>query len=109
MPIYEYRCARCGNTMEILQKVSDPPPATCPTCEATGSLDRLVSRTSFQLKGGGWYSDLYGSVKKDGKGNTSDTAAAPASPAEKPGAPATPAAPTAAPAPAKPSGSGTGG
>lgn len=104
MPIYEYRCRQCGNTMEILQKASDPPPTTCPTCEATSSLDRLVSRSSFQLKGGGWYSDLYGSVKKDGKGDTSDTAAAPATPAEKPGAPA---APSATPAPAKPSGSGT--
>lgn len=104
MPIYEYRCRQCENTMEILQKASDPPPTTCPKCEATSSLDRLVSRSSFQLKGGGWYSDLYGSVKKDGKGGTSDTAAAPATPAEKPGAPA---APSAAPAPAKPSGSGT--
>lgn len=65
MPIYEYRCQSCGATHETMQKVSDPPPAACPSCAAMNTLERLVSRTSFQLKGGGWYSDLYGSVKKE--------------------------------------------
>jgi putative FmdB family regulatory protein len=65
MPIYEYRCQRCGHTLEVMQKVSDPPPDPCPKCSAVKAMERLVSRTSFQLKGGGWYSDLYGSPKKD--------------------------------------------
>lgn len=64
MPIYEYKCEKCGKEMEVMHKVSDPAPAECPECQARGSLQRLVSRTSFQLKGGGWYSDLYGSPKK---------------------------------------------
>lgn len=66
MPIYEYRCQKCGHQLEIMQKVSDPAPEKCPSCGADTSLERLMSRTSFQLKGGGWYSDLYGSTKKDG-------------------------------------------
>ena len=65
MPIYEYRCQKCGHELEVMQKISDPAPDPCPKCGAAQSLERLVSRSSFQLKGGGWYSDLYGSTKKD--------------------------------------------
>lgn len=66
MPIYEYSCQSCGKTIDVLQKVSDPTPEACTACGATGSLTKLVSRSSFVLKGGGWYADLYGSTKKDG-------------------------------------------
>ena len=69
MPIYEYTCSSCGKLTDILQKVSDPAPGTCPQCNAEGTLSKLVSRTSFVLKGGGWYSDLYSSSKKDGGGS----------------------------------------
>ncbi|HSN91063.1 MAG TPA: zinc ribbon domain-containing protein [Anaeromyxobacteraceae bacterium] len=62
MPIYEYVCEACGRLTETMQKVADPPPASCPECGG-GPLARLVSRTTFQLKGGGWYSDLYASPK----------------------------------------------
>jgi putative FmdB family regulatory protein len=62
MPIYEYACAKCGELTEVLAKVDDAPPAKCPHCGAK-KLSRVVSRSSFQLKGGGWYSDLYGSKK----------------------------------------------
>ena len=65
MPIYEYRCQKCGHDLEVMQKVNDPAPDSCPKCGAVQAMERLVSRTSFQLKGGGWYSDLYGSAKKD--------------------------------------------
>ena len=65
MPIYEYVCESCGRLSERMQKLGDPPPATCPECGAR-PLARLVSRTTFQLKGGGWYSDLYASPKKKG-------------------------------------------
>lgn len=74
MPIYEYRCEQCDNTIDVLQKVSDPPPATCAQCGAEHSLKRKVSRTSFVLKGGGWYADLYGSPKKDSKGSEDSSA-----------------------------------
>lgn len=64
MPIYEYSCESCGNTVDVMQKVNDPGPAQCQSCGKQGTMKRVVSRTSFVLKGGGWYSDLYSSVKK---------------------------------------------
>src|SRR5687767_12001845 len=73
MPIYEYSCQSCGKTIDVLQKVSDPTPEACTACGATGSLTKLVSRSSFVLKGGGWYSDLYSSTKKDGSSGGSDS------------------------------------
>jgi len=54
MPIYEYRCTACGHELEALQKFSDEPLKNCPEC-SQGSLQKLVSSTSFQLKGTGWY------------------------------------------------------
>ena len=63
MPIYEYLCESCGRVTEVMQKVSDRAPAACPEC-GSKRLAKLVSRTAFQLKGGGWYADLYGSPKK---------------------------------------------
>jgi len=58
MPIYEYQCSSCGKISEALQKFSDPPLKACPNCE-TESLKRLVSQTSFHLKGSGWYATDY--------------------------------------------------
>lgn len=73
MPIYEYACSQCGETQDVMQKVSDPAPEKCEHCGATGTLARQVSRTSFVLKGGGWYSDLYGSSKKSGESSPKST------------------------------------
>ena len=73
MPIYEYACKTCEKTIDVLQKVSDPTPETCSACGAQGSLSKVVSRSSFVLKGGGWYSDLYSSSKKDGSGSSSSS------------------------------------
>ena len=53
MPIYEYRCQECHHEFERMQKFSDPPVAACPTCE--GSVQKLISRSAFHLKGSGWY------------------------------------------------------
>jgi putative FmdB family regulatory protein len=63
VPIYEYLCERCGRLTEVMQKLRDRPPATCPGC-GSKRLTKLVSRTAFQLKGGGWYADLYTSPGK---------------------------------------------
>ena len=108
MPIYEYKCTKCGKELEVMHKVNDPAPAECPECHEKGTFEKLVSRTSFQLKGGGWYSDLYGSTKKS---ESSSTAPAPSSTSAT-GTSTTPAAstttPTAAPAAPASSGSGTG-
>lgn len=57
MPIYEYRCERCGHTVEILQKVGARSRRKCEKC--SGRLKKLISRTSFLLKGGGWYTEGY--------------------------------------------------
>jgi len=65
MPIYEYVCKQCGKLTDVLQKLNDPAPDACPSCGAKWPLEKVISRTSFVLKGGGWYSDLYGSKKKD--------------------------------------------
>jgi putative FmdB family regulatory protein len=54
MPIYEYRCARCGHQDEFLQKVSEPPLTKCPSC-GKPALKKLLSAAGFQLKGSGWY------------------------------------------------------
>ncbi len=59
MPIYEYECDSCKEVQEICQSMSEEPKKTCPKC--SGSLRKLISMSSFQLKGGGWYSDGYSS------------------------------------------------
>lgn len=62
MPLYEYGCDACGHTLEIQQKLSEQPLRTCPSC-GKDELHKIISATSFVLKGGGWYKDGYGSVK----------------------------------------------
>lgn len=57
MPIYEYICQKCGQDIEVIQKFSDPPLKKCEACG--GRLEKKLSLTSFQLKGGGWYADGY--------------------------------------------------
>ena len=65
MPIYEYECLKCGNKLEVIQKFSDKPLATCPQC--SGRLHKLISHSSFILKGNGWYvTDYARNEKKNG-------------------------------------------
>jgi putative FmdB family regulatory protein len=77
MPLYEYKCSNCSKNIEIIQKFSDAPLATCPECGG-GPINKVVSRTSFQLKGGGWYATDYK------KSAPKAAEAAPAAPAPKP-------------------------
>jgi putative FmdB family regulatory protein len=65
MPIYEYKCCKCSQIYEIWQKISDTPPDKCTECG--GPLHKLVSLSSFQLKGGGWYVDGYSDAPKKAK------------------------------------------
>jgi putative FmdB family regulatory protein len=67
MPVYEYACEKCGHEFEVSQRITDPPVKSCPACRAR-KVKRLISQTSFVLKGSGWYSDLYASKGKDAKG-----------------------------------------
>jgi putative FmdB family regulatory protein len=66
MPIYEYRCDACGAELEKLQKISDAPLRDCPAC-GKPALAKLVSASSFRLKGSGWYeTDFKTGKKKNG-------------------------------------------
>ena len=60
MPIYEYQCKKCGTIEEALQKFSDKPLTKCRHC--SGKLHKLVSRSSFHLKGTGWYVTDYANI-----------------------------------------------
>lgn len=108
MPVYEYQCKACGRDFEYQQRMSDPDKTTCEACG--GALDRLISRTAFALKGGGWYKDLYASPKPESGGKADGAAEAKGDgKADKPGAKAdAPAASADKPA-AKSDGSGSGG
>lgn len=104
MPIYEYQCPDCGHPFELLQKFSDPPATDCPKCGA-GNVKKLISQTSFVLKGGGWYNDHYGlksggdAKASEAKGAESKGSEAPSAGSGTPGEAAKPApAPAAAPA-----------
>ena len=66
MPVYEYACEKCGHEFEASQRITDEPIKVCPKCRAR-RVKRLISQTSFVLKGSGWYSDLYSSKGKDKK------------------------------------------
>lgn len=65
MPIYEYKCSECG-VFEVTQRITEDPLDECPTCQ--GAVRKLISNTSFQLKGTGWYVTDYGR----GKGENGD-------------------------------------
>jgi len=54
MPIYAYKCASCGHAKDVLQKISDAPLSTCPSC-GQDSFRKQLTAAGFQLKGSGWY------------------------------------------------------
>lgn len=58
MPLYEYRCGRCGEVFEVIEKFSDAPLATHEGCG--GEVERLLSPPALQFKGSGWYVNDYG-------------------------------------------------
>jgi len=74
MPIYEYHCPKCG-TFETTQRITEPALRRCPTCKS--KVERMISATSFVLKGSGWYATDYarsGSAKAtDGSSEKSDS------------------------------------
>lgn len=77
MPIYAFECAACGHSFDRLQKLSDPDPTTCPSCDAA-QVRRQLTAPQFRLAGGGWYETDF---KKDGdrKRNLAGDGAAPSS------------------------------
>ncbi len=71
MPIYEYTCNACGHEFELLQHIGDLPPEICPEC-GEQQVRKLISMTSFVLKGSGWYRDHYG-LKRSASSSTSSS------------------------------------
>ncbi len=76
MPIYEYECENCGRHLEVWQKITDDPLTTCEACG--GKLHKLISQSSFILKGTGWYVTDYArkeqksSSREESSGKTSE-------------------------------------
>ncbi len=68
MPIYEYKCQGCGRDLELMQKITEAPLEVCPSCG--GMLQRLISSTSFVLKGTGWYATDYARKGSSGSGSS---------------------------------------
>jgi len=72
MPIYEYKCAECGERVEKMQKVADAPLAVCEVCG--GKLEKQWSLSGFQFKGAGWYVTDYSNKTKEKSADKSDAA-----------------------------------
>lgn len=69
MPIYEYKCNKCEKKFEVFQGITAEPLTTCKDCR--GKLEKLISRSSFHLKGSGWYAtDYKGKGKRNEKEKT---------------------------------------
>jgi putative FmdB family regulatory protein len=68
MPIYEYKCRKCGNQFEVFQGISDPEVKSCKFCK--GKVQKLVSLSSFSLKGSGWYVTDYKGKKPQATAKT---------------------------------------
>lgn len=64
MPIYEYECSNCHHQFELIQRINDAVIQQCPQCYQE-TVIRLVSPSSFRLKGTGWYATDYNAPKKD--------------------------------------------
>lgn len=78
MPTYEYHCNSCNHEFEKFQGISDPPTAECPSCGSTDT-SRLVSCTSFILKGTGWYVTDYARKERRDNGSSSKPSSEPSS------------------------------
>lgn len=76
MPIYEYECSSCGRVEEVIQRFSDAPLTECDKCH--GKLNKLISQSSFHLKGSGWYVTDYAGKSKNSAQSSSTSDASPA-------------------------------
>ncbi|CAN5821204.1 hypothetical protein BH11MYX3_BH11MYX3_36210 [soil metagenome] len=120
MPTYEYRCNACKKEFEYQQRMADPDLVKCEAC-GEDKLEKLISWSAFQLKGSGWYKDLYSSNPKEAvkqgldkgappkaeSGDAKPAAAADTSATAKPAASESSSSTPAASTPSTSSGSGT--
>ena len=87
MPIYEYKCRKCGRQFEAFQGITDPELKSCKFCK--GKVHKMVSLSSFSLKGSGWYVTDYkgkkpGTAVKKEKTQTSESSKATETPKAEP-------------------------
>ena len=68
MPLYEYECTTCGHQKEVWQKFSDAPLSECEVCR--GKVKKIISQSTFHLKGSGWYVTDYASKSGNSQGTT---------------------------------------
>jgi len=73
MPIYEYKCQKCGKQFEAFQGITEPELRSCKFCK--GKVQKLVSLSSFSLKGSGWYTTDYAGKKPPAKTEKAETKA----------------------------------
>ncbi|HTR60268.1 MAG TPA: zinc ribbon domain-containing protein [Candidatus Binataceae bacterium] len=71
MPIYEYKCPKCG-VVEVTQRITEAPLKKCPNCKS--KVERMISRSSFVLKGTGWYATDYANKGKNNASESSEKA-----------------------------------
>lgn len=72
MPLYEYKCKSCNKTFEVLQRISAEPLSNCKFCR--GDVEKLISVSSFQFKGSGWYiTDYKNKSEKSSSSKKSNT------------------------------------
>ncbi|HKO05880.1 MAG TPA: zinc ribbon domain-containing protein [Candidatus Acidoferrales bacterium] len=76
MPLYEYRCGKCGHTFEKIERVNASERKKCPKCGARAA--RMQSAAAIQFKGTGWYATDYGGKSSDGGSKKTETSAEPA-------------------------------
>jgi putative FmdB family regulatory protein len=57
MPLYEYKCKKCGHRFERIQTYSAEDAKECPVCH--GEVERLISAPAAHFKGSGFYSTDY--------------------------------------------------
>jgi putative FmdB family regulatory protein len=86
MPIYEYKCKKCGKEFEMFQGITDPAAKACKFCR--GPVHKLMSLSSFHLKGNGWYATDYGGKKAPAAEKKKEESTSSEKPKSEPAAPA---------------------
>jgi putative FmdB family regulatory protein len=75
VPLYEYKCLKCGRHTDKIENVAGPHLKKCPHCG--GRVESVITAPSIQFKGAGWYVNDYGGKKASGgESDKSDKAAA---------------------------------
>jgi putative FmdB family regulatory protein len=97
MPVYEYECKKCKQVTEAMQKFSDSPLTECPYC--AGQLHKMISQSSFHLKGSGWYVTDYARKGDSAPVGTTDKPAESSNKSTEKSSDSTAGAPSPAPAP----------